>query len=318
MSLFARANRRFLLRYRLEYLLALFLIYGIRALSPAFAWGCARLAGAALWRFGVRRRVVLENLALAFPDRDEVERRAIARRTFQHFACMAVDIVFQRRFVTRRNLYERFHVVGWAREFLAEHGEQELRRRAQRVLFMTAHIGNWELASGFFSLFGIRIAPVYRAAQNPFLERLLRQLRLERHYALIERRGAVNEMLERFDRGENVGFLFDQEAVYGIYVPFLGHPACTHKTPAVLARDFGVKIFFGVMIRRGDFLSYEGRGRLLDAFERTGDREADLERITAYLNRLLEDEIRSAPDQYLWMHRRWKRTGAYEAKEREA
>jgi KDO2-lipid IV(A) lauroyltransferase len=315
MSLLGRLNRRFQLRYRLEYVLALFVVYFVRALPPAFAWGGARAIGALLWRLGVRRRVVLENLALAFPAMSEAERRSLGRRTFQHFACVAVDVLFQRRMVSRRNLYRRFEVVGWAKEFLGRHGEEELRRRARRVLFMTAHIGNWELAAGFFSLVGIRIAPVYRAPQNPFLERLLRRLRLERHYALIERRGAVAEMLERFERGENVGFLFDQEAVYGIYVPFLGHPACTHKTPAVLARDFGVKIFFGTMIRRGDFFRYEARGRLLDAFPASEDRAADLERITAHLNGLLEEEIRADPEQYLWMHRRWKRTGAYAAKE---
>jgi len=91
-------------------------------------------------------------------------------------------------------------------------------------------------------------------------------------------------------------------------VPFLGVPSHTHKTPALLARDHGVKILFGVMIRRGDFLHYEVRGELLDLSRQTDDRDADLKSITADLMRRLEDEVRDNPEQYLWFHRRWKRS----------
>ncbi|MGQ0614763.1 MAG: lysophospholipid acyltransferase family protein [Planctomycetaceae bacterium] len=304
-------NRRFLLRYRMEYVLALVLLHGARAMSPRFAWGCARLLGSILYALGVRRRVALANLAIAFPERTEAERSAIARRSLQHFCCMAVDLILQNRMLHARNLDEHFQVTGWAKEHLAKHGIEELRRRATRLLFVTAHVGNWELASGYFSLLGVPIAPVYRSPQNPFLERLLRSLRLERVYDMIERRGAVQEMLRRLDGGENIGILFDQEALYGLFVPFFGQPACTHKTPAVLVRDFGIRVFWGTMIRRGDFLQYEGRGDLLVFDERTDDREADLCRILVDLNARLEAVIRENPEQYFWMHRRWKRSGAH-------
>lgn len=307
MKWFHRLNRRYLLRYRLEYLFALFLVYFVRALSPSFAWEWARLAGRLAFRLGLRREAMLANLRAAFPGLDEGARERIALQAMEHFGCLAVDVLFQRRMLSRRNLYERVRIEGWGRRYLEEHGEEGLRQRARGILFVTAHMGNWELSSGFFGLLGVNIIPVYRAAANPFFDRLLRRIRLDRHGEMLERRGAVQEMLERLQRGDNIGFLFDQEALYGIYVPFFGRPTCVHKTPAVLARDFGVRIFFGVMLRRGDFFRYDARGELLDFGEWTGDRETDLHRVTAELMHRLEEEVRQNPGQFFWMHRRWKR-----------
>jgi len=309
-SLLARLNRRWLLRYRLEYVVALALLHAIRAVPPAFAWRTARAVGRLLFRLGVRRRTALENIARAFPDMPEAERVRLARRATEHFASVVVDIVFQRRMIERRNFFRRFSMTGWARRYMEEHGVEGLQRRARGVLFMTAHHGNWEISTGFFRMLGVGIAPVYRAPQNPFLERLLQQVRLDTEFDLIEKRGAVARMLERLEAGGNIGFLFDQEALHGLVVPFLGVPSHTHKTPALLARDHGVKILFGVMIRRGDYLHYEARGELLDLGRHTDDRDADLKEITADLMRRLEVEVRENPEQYLWFHRRWKRSRA--------
>jgi len=304
-------NRRLLLRYRLEYVVALGLVYGVRALNPKFAWNAARAIGRLLFKLGVRRDTILKNLRVAFPDWSEEKRMDVARSSYEHFASMAVDIIFQRRMLSSRNVFERIRFVEWAREYMDYYGVEGLRRRAHRILFMTAHLGNWELGSGLFGLLGVRVKPVYRALRNPFVNRLLSAIRLDAQEATIERRGAVAAMMETFDAGGNVGFLFDQEAVHGIFVPFFGQLACTHKTPAVLARDHDLKIFFGCVVRRGDFLSYEARGQLLDFQFKTDDRQADLHEITAALMRRLEDEIRLRPEQYLWMHRRWKRTGVH-------
>jgi KDO2-lipid IV(A) lauroyltransferase len=311
MTLLARLNRRFLLRYRLEYALALAVVTLVRALSPAAAWGGARRLGRLLWRLGVRRETVRRNLAVAFPALPAEERDAIGRRATEHFCQVAVDILLQRRMVSRRNLSRRFRLGGWTRDFVAKHGVRGLRDQARGILFLTAHLGNWELASGFFTLLGVPISPVFRTPQNPFLARLLRRIRLDSGADFVERRGAVPVMLEKLKEGGNIGFLFDQEAVHGLYVPFFGVEACTHKTPAVLARDHDVPVYFGVMRRRGDFLDYEASGEMLGRLGKTEDRAADIARIMAELTRRLEARIRETPDQYLWMHRRWKRAGVH-------
>ena len=312
MRIWRRLNQRFLLRYRLEYVVALSFVYGARALSPRVAWALARWIGRTLFHLGLRRKAVLTNLEVAFPDLSEAERLQMALRTSEHIASTMMDVILQTRMVHKRNVLERIRLTGWARQYMDEHGKEGLRRRAHHVLFLTAHLGNWELASGFFSLLGVQISPVYRAMRNPFVDRLFRKIRLDSQYEVIERRGAVQSMLERFEQGGNIGFLFDQEALHGIYVPFFGVPACTHKTPAVLARDYDVKIFLGVVVREGDYLHYEARGELLDMSSfRTSDRQQDLEKITADLMRRLEAEIRRYPDQYFWVHRRWKRVGVH-------
>lgn len=306
MRLWARLNRRYLIRYRAEYVLVLFLLHVARSMSPRFAWTFARGIGEVLYRLRVRRKTLERNLSIAFPELSERARARIGREMFRHFASMVIDIMFQRRMVRKSNFYERFEFTGWSRDYLERWGEEGMRRRSTRVMFLTAHLGNWELASGFFSLLGVRIAPVYRSPQNPFLDSLLREIRLDSQYDVIERRGAVHAMLEHLDQGGNIGFLFDQEAGYGIYVPFFGRDACTHKTPAVLVRDYGVKIFLGFMVRRGDFLNYEARGELLDLQSVSDDRNEDFHRIVADLMGRVEVEIREHPEQYLWTHRRWK------------
>jgi KDO2-lipid IV(A) lauroyltransferase len=311
MTFLRRLNRRFLVRYRIEYALVAGMVTFVRCLSPSFAWNGARTLGRLIYRLGVRRRVILKNLSLAFPEMDERCRRELARKSVEHLACVLVDILLQRRMLNRRNVYDRCRVGEWGRAYLERHGEEGMRRRAHKVLFLTAHLGNWELAAGFFGLIGVPIAPVYRSPANPFLARLIHSVRLDSQGQFIERRGAIADMMEHFERGGNVGFLADQEALHGYDLPFFGHPARTHKTPAILAHDHGIKVFFGVMIRRGDFLRYEARGELIEYEPSKTAREERLRAITADLLHRLESYIREFPEQYFWMHRRWKQSGVH-------
>jgi len=304
-------NRRFLLRYRFEYAVAMILIYTVRSMSPALAWRAARRLGRFTFRIGWRRQTILSNLAIAFPEKSPAERRAIGFRTWEHFLSMAVDVILQRRMLNRANLLEKIKFTGWGERFLAEHGMDALPDHVQRCLFCTGHFGNWELATGMFKLMGVSIAPVFTAPSNPFLADLIKRVRLDSQARFIERRGAVQTMIEILDARGNVGFLFDQEAVSGMMVPLFGVEAPTHKTPAVIHRDLGVPLFFGSMIRRGDFLRYEARGEILENPPRTDDRIADLRAILTDLNRRLEERVREFPEQYFWMHRRWKRLGIH-------
>lgn len=318
MRLWHRLNRRFLIRYRIEYGIALFVIHLVRMMSPGFSWASARAIGSLLFRLGVRRKIVLGNLAIAFPEKSEAERRDIARRMYRHFGSMAVDVMLQRRMLNRRNVLDRVQFSGWAADYMKEYGVAGMRERSKRMLFLTAHLGNWEIGSGLFGLLGVRIDPVFRPPQNPFVDRLLRNIRLDSQFEFITKRGAVQQMMDRFDAGGNVGFLFDQEAMHGLDIPFFGWPARTHKTPAVLARQYGLKVFFGVVIRRGDYFAYEARAMRYDvpppdAQKGTTQKEADVRQILTDLMERLEDEIRRCPEQYLWAHRRWKRSGVHGA-----
>ncbi len=311
MSVLARLNRRFLLRYRFEYLLALLVLYGVRALSPAFAWRSARMLGRLFHRLGVRRGIVDRNIGVAFPELDGAQRRALASRSLEHLMSVAVDMVFQKRMLTRRSLWRKIEFDGPNRGYLTRQGLDAM-RATTRVIYLTGHFGNWELGSGLMGLLGLPILPVFRRPQNPFFADLIEQLRLQGQDDTIEKRGAVARMLEVLDAGGNIGFLFDQEALYGPDVPFFGRPARTHKTPAALARDYDVELQLGVMIREGDFLRYRAWGGPVELPPSTGDRHADIVAILARLHTILEDRIRQNPEQYFWLHRRWKRGGLHD------
>ncbi|MHC4849292.1 MAG: lysophospholipid acyltransferase family protein [Planctomycetota bacterium] len=306
-------NRRFLLRYRFEYAVALVLIYTVRSMSPAFAWRAARRLARFSFRLGFRRNTILSNLEVAFPEMSAKERRALGFRAWEHSLSMAVDIILQRRMLNRANLFDKIQITGWSQAFIEEYGIEAMPERIQRCLFCAGHFGNWELATGMFKLMGVSIAPVFTAPHNPYIANLIKRVRLDSQARFIERRGAVQAMIEILDQRGNVGFLFDQEAGSGLMVPLFGVEAPTHKTPAVIHRDLGVPLFFGSMIRRGDFLHYEARGALLENPPKTDDRMADLRAIITDLNRRLEERIREYPEQYFWMHRRWKRLGIHGA-----
>jgi len=308
---FRNLNRRMQLRYRFEYAVAVILIYTVRAMSPSMAWRAARRLGRFTFRVGLRRGTIMSNLRIAFPDESEQWRRQVGFRTWEHFLSLAVDIILQRRMLHRSNVLEKITISGWGGDFIREHGVEALSKEVHGCVFCGGHFGNWELATGMFKLLGVRIVPIFRAPSNPFIADLVRRVRLDSQTRLLERRGAVRGMIDTLEAGGNVGFLFDQEAASGMPIPLFGVEAPTHKTPAVLFRDVGAPLFFGSMIRRGDFFDYEARGALLTDPPKTDDRYEDVKQIMTDLNRRLEERIRENPEQYFWLHRRWKKLGIH-------
>ncbi|MHC4955829.1 MAG: lysophospholipid acyltransferase family protein [Planctomycetota bacterium] len=315
--LFHRLNRRLLVRYRFEYAVAVILIYTVRSMSPAFAWRAARRLARFTFRLGLRRKTIMTNLAIAFPEMSYEERRRIGFRNWEHFLSLAVDIILQRRMLNRRNLFEKIQITGWSAEFIEKHGVEALAEEVKGCVFCGGHFGNWELATGMFKLLGVTIVPIFRAPSNPYIADLIRRVRLDSQSKLLERRGAVQGMVDTLQAGGNVGFLFDQEAATGVMVPLFGVEAPTHKTPAVLYRDVRAPLFFGSMIRKGDFLRYEARGTLLTDPPVTDDRQEDIRSILLDLNRRLEERVREHPEQYFWLHRRWKNLGIHAAPNKE-
>jgi len=306
-----KLNRRLLVRYRLEYAVAVILIYTVRALSPDMAWRAARRLGRFTFRLGLRRSTIMSNLRIAFPDMSEKERREIGFRTWEHFLSLAVDIILQRRMLQSSNVLEKIRITGWGGDFIREHGADALAKQIHGCVFCGGHFGNWELATGMFKLLGVTIVPIFRAPSNPFIAELVRKVRLDSQSKLLERRGAVQGMIDTLKAGGNVGFLFDQEASSGMMVPLFGVEAPTHKTPAILFRDVKAPLFFGSMIRRGDYFNYEARGELLTDPPYTEDRYEDVKSILIDLNQRLEARVREHPEQYFWMHRRWKNLGIH-------
>jgi KDO2-lipid IV(A) lauroyltransferase len=174
------------------------------------------------------------------------------------------------------------------------------------VLLYSAHFGHWELAALVQGFLGYPLTLVARPLDNPRLERMLARLRTVSGNVVVHKRSAVREMMQTLKAGGGVAIVIDQDArEAGIFVPFLGRPASTTPTLATLALRTGAPLLpvFCVPRRGGTYRIIYGP---MTEARSTGDRAADVARITAECTAVVESWVRRHPACWLWMHRRWK------------
>ena len=283
------------LRDALEYALAVLalnsLAYTPLAVSRFLARGYVGLLDLALPRL---RRVALANLAMALPALDARERSRIADGVFRSIARLLVTFA---RF-PRMN---RTNISRWIRYEGFEHFEQA-RRRGKGVLFATAHLGNWELSAFAHSLMAAPMHVVVRPLDNPRIDALVARRRTMSGNRLIEKKNFARGILQALAANEAVGILIDQNASLdnGVFVDFFGVPACAGAGFARLAAHTGAAVIPGFALwseAEQQFVL-----RFYPEVPVTGDVQVD----TARLHAILEAVIREYPDQWLWIHRRWK------------
>jgi KDO2-lipid IV(A) lauroyltransferase len=248
------------------------------------------------------RRVGMINLrrALGLTFTSSEARRAV-REVFGSLGqSIAEGIQFARRYK---------HSPALARS-LYECEDPELERRILQDprprIFVTGHLGSWELAAGIAATQTERpAAVVVRQVDNRFLNALWRRLRIRHDREWIEKRGAASELLARLRRGEDVAMLVDEHGGYrGVFVPFFGTLASTRKTPAVLSIVTGAPVIAGACVRRpGQPFLFR-----LAMFEPNRELPVDeaIRDLTARLVATYEEWIRDAPLQWRWIHWRWK------------
>jgi KDO2-lipid IV(A) lauroyltransferase len=243
-------------------------------------------------------RIARRNLELAFPDEGPAEIDDILTEMWDNLGRVCGEFPH----VGRLDLYndERIEVIGTEHiDFMRDDGRPGI--------FLTPHIGNWELSAyavmqrGFLS----NIAMVYRAPNDPAAEWLLQIGRKNLEAELIPK-GPIGarRIIEILRTGGHVGMLPDQKMNDGIAVPFFGRPAMTASALAQLALKFGCTILPGRVVR------LEGaRFRIIAdppiPLPDSGDRQADIVALTTTLNRVMETYIREHPGQWLWVHKRW-------------
>lgn len=264
---------------------------------PARDW-LARQVGGLVYRLGVRRRVVMENLALALPELSEAERRAIARGAYENMA---------RIFIESLPRGERLH-EGWEQEEVRGSGWEALRAHVESgrgALLVTAHFGNWELAGEMLLRRGVRLNALVRPLKGALNTRVVDN-RLRVGGGLIYPKGAVRGILEGLRLGECAFMLLDQAMPVkeALFVPFFGRLASTTPAMALAAQRTGAPTFITMGVREGQKLRLEVEGPIPFPTEVKG-REA-LVVHTARVTAVLEQFIRRYPEQWLWLHRRWK------------
>jgi KDO2-lipid IV(A) lauroyltransferase len=302
----APAERRPTLRHRIEYAALRGFAGLVSLLGLRVGYALAKGVGSAIHFFDARhRRVARSNIRQHYRDAagnplPEREVRRMARDSFRHLAMCAVEIIHLDREIKRRGMAD-IVVAG---------GVEHLRAavaKGKGVIMATAHMGNWEILGAMCREFGVPFTSVYRPLDNPLLDRWVRANREATGQSLVTKDGALRELVRVLKTGGMVCLLVDQDArSHGIMAPFFGAPASTIATPAEFAIRTGSVILTGVSRRVGPGFRYAGALDPPVEVVDTGDREADVLRITSKINANLEAGIRLAPEQWLWSHRRWK------------
>lgn len=293
--------RPWLVDYSL-YLLVRLIVAVAQAMSVEQSYAFADRLGLLLYTVNKRhRKIGIENLRLAFGDRyTEAERDQLVRGVYRHFCRMLMEIL---------HIPRKLHPTTWRDRITLVGHEKVLDRllHGGPLIMLTGHFGNWEMAGYLFGVFGFPPNSVARTLDNPYLDRYLRSFREKTGQKMIPKKGGYDQMLDVLRTGGVLSFLADQDAgERGMFVDFFGRPASTHKAIALMAIEHKAPVVVGYARRIGPGFRYEvGCTELIDPAELTGSAD-DARLLTQRYTAALEAIIRRDPDQYLWLHRRWK------------
>jgi len=286
----------------LVYLLVRGVVGFAQAMSVEQSYAFARVLATILHRVDRRHRAIgIDNLRQAFGDQyTEADREAIIERVYLHFCMMLMEIL---------HIPRKLHPTTWRDRITLVGHERVLDRLLQGgpLIMLTGHFGNWEMAGYLFGVFGFPPNSVARTLDNPYLDAYLRTFRERTGQKMIPKKGGYDQMLEVLRSGGVLSFLADQDAgERGMFVDFFGRPASTHKAIAILALEHQAPVVVGYARRVGPGFRYEvGCTELFDPSESQGTAQ-DAQTLTQRYTTALEAIIRRDPDQYLWLHRRWK------------
>jgi KDO2-lipid IV(A) lauroyltransferase len=289
------------MRQRLEYVFAGSIVKFIGALPRLLA----RAAGISLawmvYLLHIRLRSVgMRNLALALPEKSRRERARILRGEFTSLGRQLAEVCLFPRYtldnVGRVVVYDGFE--NYERAFA----------RGKGVLFLTAHLGGWELSAFVHSMHGHWMHVVMRPMDNVYLDALIRRYRTMHGNQAVSKDESVRGLLSAMKKGEVVGILMDTNMTppQGIFVDFFGLPACTASGLARIALRTDAAVVPTFTIWDPALRKYRLRFDPPVNLIKTGDDEADANANTALFTKVIEDYVRRYPDQWLWVHRRWK------------
>lgn len=253
-------------------------------------------------RLGIRASVVDDNLRHAFPEASHSQRRRTARRMWEHLFLLVLEVAHAPR---------KIHETNW-RRYIRLKGEARLIRLmiSQRpTIIISGHLGNFELGGYVLGILGFPTFTVARKLDNPYLDRFVNRFREATGQYIIPKKGGYDKILEVLSAGGTMMFLADQYAgEKGCWVEFFGRPASVYKAIALLALDQDAPVVVSCARRLERPLQFE-----LAAAAFADPRNASVEMgtihgLTQWYTSQLEKLIRQAPEQYWWVHRRWKDT----------
>jgi KDO2-lipid IV(A) lauroyltransferase len=275
-----------------------------RPLARAVGAGLGRLAWVASRRL---REVGLRNLAMAFPEKTDAEREQILRGEYRSLGWQIAEFCGMTSWT--RESASKFIRYDGLEHYLAA------REKGKGVLVLTAHLGAWELSSFFHSLMGYPMSMVIRRLDNERVDSFVDGIRSMHGNKTLHKDDFARGLLQAMHRGETVGILMDTNMTppQGVFVPFFGVDACTASGMARVALHSGAAVLPGFLAWDESERKYVLHFGEELALVKSGDREQDIVANTALFTATLESCIRRYPEQWLWVHRRWKTRPAGEA-----
>jgi len=296
------------MRQRFEYALAWVIVKTLGALPRSLSRAAAIALSWTIYLVHVRlRHVGMRNLKLAFPEKTRRERARILRGVFTSLGRQLAEVclfpTYTPENVSKVVVYDGF-----------ENFERAL-ARGKGVLFLTAHLGAWELSAFTHSLYGHPLHIVMRPLDNVYLDRLMRRYRTMHGNSTVDKDDFVRGLLSAMKAGETVGILMDTNMTppQGVFTDFFGIPACTASGLARIALRTDAAVVPGFTIWDTGLRKYRLRFDTALKLIRTGNDDADVLANTALFTKVIEEYVRKYPDQWLWVHRRWKTRPAGEA-----
>jgi len=265
----------------------------------------ARLLGAGVGRAvyalaGRLRKTGLRNLELAMPELSAAERRQTLKRLYRNLGWQLAEFC-------RMQSYSPANTADWIRyEGLERYLAAELRGKG--VLILTGHLGAWELSSFYHSLMGHPMGMVIRRLDNRRLDGFVNQIRCLHGNWVLHKDDFARGLITAMRQGESVGILMDTNMTppQGVFVDFFGTPACTASGLARVALKTGAAVVPGFLVWEASERRYVLHFGERIEFAATGDSESDIVALTQSCTAVIEAWVRRYPDQWLWIHRRWK------------
>lgn len=289
------------LQTTVEYIAARIVLSTLGLLPMSLAIFCGETLGGLAFAFARNlRRTGERNLILAFPEKSQTEREQIVRGVFRSLG-RQLGVVSKFASSSIDSLSRIFEIEG------LEHYEL-LKSRNKGIIFFTAHLGAWELLPLCSSLRGNPLNVVVRRLDNPQVEKLIEKIRSRFGNHTLDKLSAGRQMIKVLRSGEALGLLTDLNVVNeeAIFVDFFGVPAATNFMVAKLALRTNAPIVPMFAPWHEDVKKFVLQVSPPVPVEVTGDEETDVRNLTAKLSLITENKIRSYPDQWLWIHKRWK------------
>src|SRR5580692_5394054 len=292
----------------IEFAVVWLLIRLLGLLPRRAARGIGAGVGALAYRILPRLRSVgTRNLEIAFPEWSEAQRQEVLRKLYRNLGWELAEFC-QMPGYTQENTRSFLRYDGLERYVAA-------RDKGKGVLIVTGHLGAWELSSFYHSLMGHPMSMVIRRLDNAKVDQLVNGIRCLHGNRVLHKDDFARGLLGAMRQGETVGILMDTNMTppQGVFVPYFGRLACTASGLARVALKTGAAVLPGFMLWEESEQRYVLRFSAPLALARTGDDAADILANTALFTRVIEDTIRRYPEQWLWVHRRWKTRPAGDA-----